>query len=55
MGAAFLPSECFDSSQPFTYSHAMLPGMWLRLELNVLQPGVFRIDDVRITKMDDRD
>jgi hypothetical protein len=53
-GNVIRSSETFDTWRRFACTNTIPPDMWLRLELNVLQPGTFWIDDVQLTKVDDK-
>jgi uncharacterized protein (TIGR03067 family) len=53
-GAIIRSKETFDEWRRFECTYTIPPQMWLRLELNVVQPGTFWIDDIQIVKVNDK-
>ena len=52
--AIITSKETINEWRRFECTITITPRMWLRLELNVLQPGTFWIDDIQIEKVNDQ-
>jgi hypothetical protein len=53
-GAIIRSKESFDEWRRFECTYTIPPQLWLRLELNVVQPGTFWIDDLQIVRVNDK-
>jgi hypothetical protein len=51
-GVVIRSKETIDEWRRFERTYTIPPKMWLRLELNVVQPGTFWIDDIQIVTSD---
>lgn len=53
-GVVIKSKETFNEWRRFECTHTIPSQMWLRLELNVVQPGTFWIDDIQMAKVNDK-
>jgi hypothetical protein len=53
-GVVIRSKESIDQWRRFECTYTIPPKMWLRLELNVVQPGTFWIDDLQIVRVNDK-
>jgi uncharacterized protein (TIGR03067 family) len=53
-GAVIRSKETINEWRRFECTYTIPPNMWLRLELNVVQPGTFWIDDIQIVRVNEK-
>jgi uncharacterized protein (TIGR03067 family) len=53
-GVVIRSKETINEWRRFECTYTIPPKMWLRIHLNVVQPGTFWIDDIRIVKVDEK-
>lgn len=53
-GVVIRSKETFNEWRRFECTYTIPPKMWLRLELNVVQPGTFWMDDIQIVRVNDK-
>lgn len=54
-GVVIRSKETINEWRRFECTYTIPPQMWLRLELNVVQPGTFGIDDLQIVRVNEED
>ncbi|HAQ18650.1 MAG TPA: hypothetical protein DCR40_05360 [Prolixibacteraceae bacterium] len=50
-GHVLKSKETFDTWRLFEYLYTIPPKVWIRFEMNILQPGSFWIDDIKIERV----
>jgi hypothetical protein len=52
-GVVIRSKDTINEWRQFECTHTIPPNMWLRFNVNVVQPGTFWIDDIQIVRVND--